>query len=408
MTIDVRSIRDEELRDFIAAIGTGFHELPDTDKVADRARPEWDLGRAFAAFDGSTICGTFRSWATELTVPGGEPLPTAAITAVTVLASHRRRGILRSMVAAAHREIRDRGEVAGILHASEWPIYGRFGYGAGTREAAWILDTRATAFIGESSGEVSILRVDEATRDVLMGVFDVWRLRQPGEIRRRAVMWDDWLGLVDPGWGERWKGFIAVHCVGDDVDGYVRYHVESKWERRQPRDVLVLDELHALTDEAYLSLWRYLAEIDWVTTVKAAIRSPSERLPWLLTNARAAAPSDIGDGTWVRLFDIPRALEGRTYETRDKAIIEVVDGEADGGMTRLALDAGPDGATCRPTTESPDVTIDVGALGAAYLGGTRLRDAVIATGFDEHREGSLARLDRLFRIADEPWCSTFF
>ena len=41
------------------------------------------------------------------------------------------RGILRSLVAVEHRAARERAEVFGLLHASEYPIYGRFGYGAG-------------------------------------------------------------------------------------------------------------------------------------------------------------------------------------------------------------------------------------------------------------------------------------
>jgi hypothetical protein len=72
------------------------------------------------------------------------------------------------------------------------------------------------------------------------------------------------------------------------------------------------------------------------------------------------------------------------------------------------LDATRDGATCRPTDRSPDLTIDAAALGAAYLGGTRLRDSVLAAGADEHRSGALRDVDRLLRTADEPWCSTFF
>jgi hypothetical protein len=89
-------------------------------------------------------------------------------------------------------------------------------------------------------------------------------------------------------------------------------------------------------------------------------------------------------------------------------VLEVADPDASGGRLRVELDAGPDGATCRTTTRSPDLSLDVSALGAAYLGGTRLRDAVTATGFDEHRPGALAATERLFRTADAPWCSTFF
>ena len=85
-----------------------------------------------------------------------------------------------------------------------------------------------------------------------------------------------------------------------------------------------------------------------------------------------------------------------------------VDDEAWGGTRRLHLDATPGGATCRPTDRSPDLTLPVAALGGAYLGGTRLRDLVLATGADEHRPGALAEADALLRTAEEPWCSTFF
>jgi predicted acetyltransferase len=111
---------------------------------------------------------------------------------------------------------------------------------------------------------------------------------------------------------------------------------------------------------------------------------------------------------WVRLIDVPGALAARTYEREANLVLEVVDAEASGGRTRLHLDAGPDGATCRETDRSPDLTLDVAALSAAYLGGARLSDAAIATGFDEHLEGALREADGLFRTLDEPWCSTFF
>jgi predicted acetyltransferase len=240
-------------------------------------------------------------------------------------------------------------------------------------------------------------------------VFEAWRLRQPGEIRRNDYRWDFDLGLRDPAWGPSWKGYLALHRDGSgQVDGYIRYHADEKWEHRQPRSVVVVDELHALTEEAYAALWRYLVEIDWAGTVKAERRSPSDRLPWLLTNFRAAEVSDVGDGLWVRLFDVPRALEARRYEREGSLVLEVIDKEARGGRLRVLLDAGPDGATCRATDRPADLTLDVGALGAAFLGGTRLGDAVLAGGADEHRAGTLAQAERLFRTHDEPWSSTFF
>ena len=101
--------RGEGRRRAPAAVGPG----------PDLGRVRWD----------ARICGTFRSWASELTVPGGARLPAAAVSAVCVLPTHRRRGIMRSMVAAEHGAARERGEAFGLLYAAEYPIYGRFGYG---------------------------------------------------------------------------------------------------------------------------------------------------------------------------------------------------------------------------------------------------------------------------------------
>ena len=408
MAIEVRRIREDELHAFIETVSAGFLEQIDVDKVTEEVRPLWDLERAWAAFAEGRMCGTFRTWATELTVPGGQRLPAAAVTTVAVLPTHRRRGILRAMVEAEHEAIRQRDEPFGLLYASEYPIYGRFGYGPGVREATLTLDTRKTSFLPASSGRVELVRPDAEAISALKDVFEQWRHRQPGEIRRRDYRWEYDLALRESAWGPAWKGFVVLHRdLAGAVDGYARYHSEDKWEQRQPANPVTVDELHALNETAYASLWRFLTELDWAATVKAERRSPSELLPWLLTNARALDMSDIGDGMWVRVFDVPRALAARTYEREGSIVLEVVDREASGGRTRVKLDAGTSGATCTETDRSADLTLDVAALGAVYLGGISLRQAA-GFGVGEHRDGAVAEADALFRTVDEPWSSTFF
>lgn len=408
MSVEIRRVGADQYADFIRAAGAGFLERPDADAVAEQVSTSWEPIRTWAAFDGDLICGTFRSWASELTVPGGQALPASAIAGVTVLPTHRRRGILTRLAAAEHAAIRDRGEVVGLLYATEYPIYGRFGYGPGCRVATWTLQVGRTGFHGDPASNIELVAPDTEAIATIRSMFEAWRPRQPGEIRRADDRWVDALGLRPNPWGPSWKGFLAVHRdAADRPDGYARYRGQEQFVDRQPASTLTVDELHALTDEAYASLWRFLAEVDLVTTVRAEGRSPSERLPWLLTNARAAIPSELGDGMWVRLFDVPGALAARTYEREGRVVIEIVDPEA-AAPVRVELDATPDGATCRPTDRSPDLTLPVGALGAAYLGGARLRNATIATGVDEHSPGALAAVDALLRTADEPWCSTFF
>ena len=417
MTIDVRPIDDSELLPWLDAQSIGFLDRPDVAKIAEEVREHWDLRRVWGAVEGEQVVGTTRTWPTELTVPGNARIKASAVTAVTVRPTHRRRGLLRRMLAAEHAAARERGEVASLLYASEATIYPRFGYGVACQTGTWSVDVSATGFherAGGRTGTVELIPADETAVDLFRDVFDAWRVRQPGEIWRRPVMYRSDLGLAGQAWGETWKGFVAVHRADDgSVDGIARYRGEAKWEHRQPRSTLNVEDLHGLSPDATVALLRFLADIDLVSILKIEHRAPTDRLPWLLTNARAAEPLEMGDGLWVKLLDIPAALAARSWEASGSLVLEVVDpdGGADGdaeGRVRVALDVSPEGGRAAETDASPDLTIHAAALGAAYLGGSRLRDAVIAAGWDEHRPGALDEADRLLACLDAPWCSTFF
>ena len=215
MTIDVRTVRPEEYTAYIEAVSTAFLDRPDVEKLVRLVTPGWDPGRTWAAFDGERVCGTFRSWATEITVPGGVTLPASAIAGVTVLPTHRRRGILSAMAAAEHAAIRERGEIVGLLYASEYPIYGRFGYGPGCRVATWTLSASRTSFHGEPATGIELMRGRRrGHRD------DQGRVRcvagpAAGRDPPPRFRWEDDLGLRENGFGPTWRGFLAIHRGAD-------------------------------------------------------------------------------------------------------------------------------------------------------------------------------------------------
>jgi predicted acetyltransferase len=407
----IRHITAEELPAYLTSLSTAFLERPDIERAAAEIRTIWPLDRVIGAFEGDRVVGTFRSFGTELTVPGCARLPASGIAAVTVMPDRRRRGILRRMVALEHAESRARGEAVALLHAAAYPIYGRFGYGPAIQVATWTVHNQDARFHDDSDdGSVELVPIDATSRDAIIPVFEAWRRSHPGEIARLAYRWDYALGLRRGAWEDQpWKGFLAIHrAPSGAVDGYVRYRSETYEDAGQHWQRIVVDEIIGLDDRARQDLWRFVVTMDLVRSVRAENRPPWEPLPWLLVDGRAARATALEDGMWVRLLDVPRALEARTYERSARLVLEVIDAEAPGGRTRVALDASPDGARCHVTDESPDVTIDVSALGAAYLGGSRLRDAVHARGADEHRPGALAEADALLATLDEPWCSTFF
>ena len=411
MVIEIRQLGPDDAEAAVEVTSTAFLERPDRAGVAALVREGWDPARSWLAWDGDRACGTFRSFATEITLPGLARVPAAAVASVTVLPTHRRRGILTQLAEAEHRAGLERGDMLAILYCSEFGIYGRYGYGPATRFGTWTIDVRSTRILPPTGdgGTVEYAEPGAATKEQIRAVFEAWRPTQVSEIRRRDMGWEFRLGLRPEPWGGGWKGFLVLHRdASGRVDGFMRYTASSKEHGQLPGGEIDVQELVGLDDAAETALWRFVTSIDLVARVKAEGRPVADRLPWRVTNPRAATLSSTSDGLWVRLLDVRAALASRTYERDASLVLEVVDPLAPRGTHRLALDATSDGVTCAPTDRSPDLTLPVAALGSVFLGAHDLRDVVIRTGADEHTPGSLAAAAAAFRTAREPWCSSFF
>jgi predicted acetyltransferase len=409
----VRNVRPEELPAWFAAFGSAFYMwLFEPHALAAIRREQFEIDRVVGAFeDDGTVVGTFRSFGSELTLPGGARVPVNAVSGVSVLPTHRRRGTLTRLVADDLERAVARGDAASVLISAEWPIYGRFGYGPATWHAKWTVRTRAARLEIEPVGSIEFIDA-LAARQVLPDLYDRYAATQPGELSRPDYRWDDGLGIIEVPGRPRWRGSIVLHrSDSGDLDGYARYHGEEVWQEGIPDNVLVLDELYGLTQAAELDLWRYLVQMDLTDTIRAETRREREPMQWHLADGRAARMTGLSDFLWLRPLDVPRLLGERRYERDGEITIEVAD-SADGkpgpaaGTYRLEVRRGA--ATCRRTDAASELSLEVRALGASILGGTRLVDACRAGGATEHRAGALAEADALLRTADPPWCSTWF
>jgi predicted acetyltransferase len=409
----IRPITAHELGAWYATFATAFYVWPsDPDAMAEFRRPTAEYDRMLGAFEGDTIVGTFRSFATELTVPGGNALPVNAVSGVSVRPTHRRRGTLGRMMARDLAGAIEREDVASILIASEWPIYGRFGFGPATWKADWTLRPRSMTFLAEPVGSIEVVRA-EAAREVIPDIYAAYAGAQPGEITRPVHRWDADLGIVEWPGRPRWRGQVAIHRdAAGRPDGFARIRGEENWGAGgMPDHTMLVDELHGVTTEAEIDLWRFLAQMDLTAVIKAENRRAREPLTWYLADARAARPNGPSEFLWVRPLDVQRLLAARHYE-RDASLVlevtDVVDGKPGPAAGRYRLEARDGVAACERIEAQPDLTIDVRHLGAASLGGTRLADAARAGGATEHRPGALREADLVFRTADPPWCSTWF
>src|SRR5215469_12100311 len=135
---------------------------------------EQDFARTLGAFDGDRVVGTLESFATALTLPGLACVTADAISAVSVMPTHTRRGALTRMITQDLRAARERGEVASILMASEYPIYGRFGFGHATTRVEYTVDTAAAHFLRTGDGTVEFTE-PERLRELAPPLFDAVR-----------------------------------------------------------------------------------------------------------------------------------------------------------------------------------------------------------------------------------------
>lgn len=404
----MRPVTAEELEAFVRADSVGFGSPPpDAEELAE-ARRLTELDRTLAVFDDGRIVATAAALSLELTLPGLTTAPAAGIATVAVVPTHRRRGLLRALMARQLGDVRERGESVAVLYASEAEIYGRFGYGLASSRLAVEIDRRhaAVSVAPRPGARLRLLEPEEAAT-VLPRVFDQARLRQPGEVSRSPEWWETRLA-ERPGGDKAKPPFrVAHHPVEGQADGYASYRIESKWEGGSPRGRVLVDEVVAVHPEAEAALWRYLLSLD-LTQVVEASRPVDDPLRWMLADARSMRVTALSDALWLRPVDIPAALGARRYPVAGRLVVQVTDDFCPDGAGTYELEGGPDGAHCRRSDRDPDLVMDVADLGALYLGGVAASTLARAGRVKEERPGALSRADAMFVSRPPPFCRTFF
>ncbi|MFE3515373.1 GNAT family N-acetyltransferase [Streptomyces sp. NPDC059166] len=417
MSLDPRTVTAAEFPDWMRAVGTGFLRppvpVPAEEVEARLART--DLDRTQGVFDAGRCVATFRSFAQELTVVGGARIPSDAVTAVTVTPTHRRRGLLGRMMAADLAAAKERGEVVASLIAAEYPIYGRYGFGPAAWTTKWEidvpragLDPRAKVPSEADGGRIDLVEGADV-RKRGPELHSRLAARQHGVVSRDEQWWRRSTGEETPA-SETWtEPFHAVYRSPEGtVDGIMTYRADDRWgDAKQPLNTAEVRGSIAATPEAERALWRFVCSVDWITTVRSGDRAPDDLLPLLLPDPRAARVVTHADFLWLRLLDIPRALEARTYATEGSLVLEVRDSAGLAGG-RFLLEVSPSGASCAPTTRDADLTLDVADLACLYLGDeSALRLAALGR-LDEHRAAASAKADAVFRAPRRAWCPDVF
>ncbi|WP_128376686.1 GNAT family N-acetyltransferase [Streptomyces cavernae] len=406
MTTDLRVLRPEQWDYWYGKLILAFGGVPEAPEEMELYRELTEFDRSIGAWDGDTCVGTAGAFSFRLTVPGGAPVQTAGVTMVSVAATHRRRGVLTSMMRRQLDDVRRWGEPVAVLTASEPGIYGRFGYGISTAQLGLRIDTSRVRLAAPDGTDDVRLRfagpADKAVVEACEAVYGRVAAVRPGMLVRQPG-WER-LPLLDPE-SDR-KGSSPMQCVlaerDGEVVGYARYFIKPQWNDAGPKGIIELRDLEALDPAAYAALWRFLFDVDLTSTVEARNRPVDDAVQHLVSDIRRCEPW-LRDSLYLRLVDVGAALEARTYQTPLDVVFEVEDAFCPWNTGRWRLTGDAKGASCRPTTDPADLALSVRELGVAYLGGVSLSALAGAGRVREVRPGALAEASVAFASDVAPW-----
>jgi predicted acetyltransferase len=404
--VEIRRPDPDEFDRFGQAVATAFGHGMDAEQLA-RIRRYAELDRDLAAYADGAMVGTAAAHRFGLTVPGGE-LPAAGVTAVTVQPTHRRRGILTRLMQHQLRLLREWEEPLAVLWASEGSIYPRYGYGLASLNGRLDADRDVPLLPIESEpdGQVRLVSEQEAA-ELFPRVWEPARAVTPGFFSRTPGWWEAHV-LADVPWRARGGGtlFRAVLETQGEPQAYALYRLRWESSGFVHENRLLVEEAIGATPAATRAMWRYLFGVDLVARVVARLL-PAD---FFLLGLAAETPRlrfSLGDGLWLRLVDVAKALAGRGYAAEGTLELELADDVCPWNASVWRLEAAPEGGRMRRVGD-PELRLDASALASAYLGGFSFASLVAAGRVVELKPGAAARADSLFRTDLAPWCPETF
>ena len=405
MAFDIRVLESDE--DLIQAGNLfrtamiGFPPLDATQR--DLIGKLLEPGRTLGAFVDGRLAATADSTTSTLTLPGGERVAHAGVTHVGVLPTHTRRGLATALLEHQLRDIAARNEAVATLRASEATIYERFGYSvASSSNTVELLTARAALRPGVGAGgPVRLVDAAEAW-DILPRIYTANRPPRAGTIDRTALWWQGQRLRAEAAPGAR---YVAVHGTPGEETGFVRYHPvdTDAWFVSSDRTVVV-DDLFAPTEAAYLGLLRFLLDLDLVDRLVFSMLPLDDPLPWLLRDRRAARATGTRDETWLRVVDVAAVLSARAYAGAGNVTI----GVEDSLLQHNSATFGISGGGAELTDAAPQLRIGIAALGAVLLGGASWRDLALAGLVRVEDPTALPLAAGLFGGVEAPFSGIYF
>jgi predicted acetyltransferase len=303
--------------------------------------------------------------------------------------------------------MREQQQPIAMLWASMAAIYQRFGYGLGYVCQMPSFDARRLSFVDEiaTPGRVRLVPREE----VMSRIAPVYeRFAAPRTLMlHRTEFW--WLGALLHQWNPAdAPELVAAYEERGEVRGYLLYAVERDETSGSSTNLAIqVRDLVWHPPAAHRALLHYLAAYDRAGTVTFNALPPDDPLFFSVQE-----PRDLGtramDGTWLRLVDLPAALEGRGYAAEGRFSFALDDALCpwNNGVWEISAEGGA--ALIGRSSREPDLTLSPRAL-AMLACGSASAALLARLGLLQVTEPrAVTTADALFRSEFAPYCMDHF
>jgi predicted acetyltransferase len=407
MGVEYRRLRPDELRGRSYAGRLGFGDstaAAEIERGLERTwlRPEWTL---VAVEDGDfasqvTTAPFMMRW-------NGRDIGCGAVTAVSTLPTHRRRGHLRELMRRSFDAMREQDQPVAMLWASMAAIYQRFGYGLGYAPHLLGFDPRHLRFVDEIAvpGRTRMVKAGEAF-PLLADVYE--RFAAPRTLMFRREEWWWRRRVLERGNPDAAPWLVTLYEEAGEPRGYVIYGIEQgDWTVPGPNQTIHVHDFVWLTPAAHRALVRHLIGHDLVKEVRMGLLPADDPLFHHVQEPRLLGDR-VEDGTWLRIVDLAAALEGRGYDGGGRLVFSFADDLCpwNAGDWELTVEGGA--ARLKPAGAEPDLRLTPRPL-AMLADGSVDATTLARMGLIPAAEPrALRTADAIFHTAHAPYCADHF
>ncbi len=402
MGVEIRAVRAEEMEEFSRLVAYVF-----ADNGADPAQeasliPEWTT----CAFVDGRLAATSGAFPFQLRF-NGAAAAAAGITMVGTNPGYRRQGLLRRIIAQGYLEQREREQSLAILWASAGAIYQRFGYGLATTSVVYEFDPRHAAFEMETRVRGSVqLASGEQALPVMKRLYKEYSAPRNLMLHRPQALWQARILRES----DNQRVYFAIYSdESGEPRGYAVYSTKpQELHEPGPNQLMHVRDFIPLDMEARRGLWAFFRSHDLVQKIVMEPIADDDPSPQLLLEPRQLRRR-TGDGVWLRVVDVERALPQRPYGDRGAITLEVHSDDMckwNNGIYRLETDGQTTEVT--RTERVPDLTLSPRTLASLISGHTSATDLARCDLLNSRDPSALKLADRLFATEYRPYCPDGF